>query len=104
MIGESFFVEDINKGEKIEWPILTVDITVLNIKLPQLIRPSYFIISSQFFYLLNFFFPAEEKIVIFTEAVNLFVIHCHLLLKLQIFVKGLASDTILEVNIASIIF
>jgi hypothetical protein len=60
-------------------PFLTMDVTVLDVKLPQLVWARYLVVGSKFFDLLNFLFSSEEQFVFPAKSINLFMINSNLM-------------------------
>ena len=84
--------------------IFSVDITVLNIKLPKLIWARYLVISCKFFNLFNFFLSFQQQLICLAQTVDFFVIDGNFMIQFQVFMKGLAANTVLKIYITTIIF
>ena len=85
-------------------PIFSMDVTVLDIKLPQLVRASYLVVGSKFLNLFNFLFSSEKQVVFLAEAINLFMINSNLMIQLQVFMQSFAANAILKIYVTTIIF
>ena len=81
-----------------------MDVTVLDIKLPQLVRASYLVVGSKFLNLFNFLFSSEKQFAFLAEAINLFMINSNLMIQLQVFMQSFAANAILKIYVTTIIF
>jgi hypothetical protein len=85
-------------------PLFSMDVTVLDIKLPQLVWASYLVVGSKFLNLLNFLFSSEEQFVFLAEAINLFMINSNMMIQFQVFMQSFAANAILKIYIITIVF